>query len=60
MRGERHPTLKPSAQELARGYSRFFEPDVFVEAQKGLAQSAGVEAREIWPKRAGRPEVSRG
>ena len=44
---ERLPALEPSAQELASGYLQFFEPDVFVEAQKGLAQSAGIAARDL-------------
>jgi hypothetical protein len=44
---ERHPAPGPSAQALANGYCRFFEPDVFVEAQKGLAQSAGIAARDL-------------
>jgi hypothetical protein len=44
---EKHPSREPRAQELAGGYCRFFDPDVFVEAQKGLAQSAGIAARDL-------------
>ena len=32
----------PSGHQLALGYIRFFEPDVFVETKPGLAQSVGV------------------
>ena len=32
----------PSGHQIARGYIRFFEPDVFVETKPGLAQSVGV------------------
>ncbi|APG08148.1 hypothetical protein BKD09_07390 [Bradyrhizobium japonicum] len=28
--------------EVAKGYARFFEPDVYVEAQKGLLEEAGL------------------
>lgn len=44
---ERHPSLDPSAQELTSGYRRFFEPDVFVEAQNGLAQRGGIKTRDL-------------
>jgi hypothetical protein len=30
--------------EIARGYIRFFEPDVYVEAEKGLAELVGLGA----------------
>jgi hypothetical protein len=36
-----------SGSDLARGYIRFFEPDVFVEAQDGLAAEAGLPATEF-------------
>jgi hypothetical protein len=32
----------PSPATLAKGYISFFEPDVFVEATKGLAASIGL------------------
>lgn len=31
-----------TGRQLAMGYIRFFEPDVFVETEPGLAQSAGI------------------
>ena len=31
-----------SGRQLAMGYIRFFEPDVFVETEPGLAQSVGI------------------
>ena len=34
---------RPSGHHLARGYIRFFEPDVFVETEPELAQSVGIE-----------------
>src|SRR5437588_12878922 len=30
--------------EVAKGYARFFEPDVYVEAEKGLLEQAGLGA----------------
>ena len=33
---------RPSGHQLAMGYVRFFEPDVFVETETGLAQSVGI------------------
>ena len=33
---------RPSGRQLAMGYVRFFEPDVFVETETGLAQSVGI------------------
>jgi hypothetical protein len=34
---------------IAKGYVRFFEPDVFVEAEKGLLELVGLDAvREKW------------
>ena len=37
-----HHCNRPSGHQLARGYIRFFEPDVFVETETGLAQSVGI------------------
>ena len=31
-----------SGRQLAMGYVRFFEPDVFVETESGMAQSVGI------------------
>ena len=33
---------RPPGRQLAMGYIRFFEPDVFVETEPGLAQSVGI------------------
>ncbi len=33
-----------SGQDVTRGYIRFFEPDVYVEAQEGLLEKAGLGA----------------
>lgn len=41
-RAERHEGIKGLA--VAQGYIRFFEPDVFVEAEEGLAEQAGLAA----------------
>ena len=30
--------------EVAKGYARFFEPDVYVETEKGLLEEAGLGA----------------
>ena len=38
----RGPYERPSGHHLARGYIRFFEPDVFVETEPGLAQSVDI------------------
>lgn len=38
---ERH-FPNPTGEELAKGYIDFFEPDVFVESEPGLAARAGV------------------
>lgn len=43
-----------TGDELAKGYIRFFEPDVFVEASHGLA--AGLGIKEVDP-RLGRKRV---
>jgi hypothetical protein len=37
------PFRNPTGEELAKGYIDFFEPDVFVEAESGLAGKARVE-----------------
>ena len=37
----------PSGFQLAKGYLDFFEPDVFVEAQSGLAAQVGLADTEI-------------
>ncbi len=34
---------RPSGRELAMGYIRFFEPDVFVETERGLAKAIGIQ-----------------
>src|SRR5713226_5118577 len=36
------PFRDPTGEELAKGYVDFFEPDVFVESEPGLASLAGV------------------
>jgi hypothetical protein len=38
---------QPTAPDLARGYVDFFEPDVFVEAQSGLADRIGIKPIEL-------------
>ena len=44
----RHPHFREiTGPELARGYIRFFEPDVFVETQDGLAAEIGLPDREL-------------
>jgi hypothetical protein len=42
-----YPALDPSPEDLAKGYVKFFEPDVFVEAQQGLAERIGVANTEL-------------
>jgi hypothetical protein len=37
-----HPFPAPAGMELTKGYFDFFEPDVFVESESGLAARAGV------------------
>jgi hypothetical protein len=37
----------PSPVELAHGYIRFFEPDVFVEAEPGMAERVQLERTEF-------------
>jgi hypothetical protein len=41
--------------EVAKGYARFFEPDVYVEAEKGLLEEAGFGA--LREKHTLRPQV---
>jgi len=41
------PFPAPSPEELAKGYLEFFEPDVFVEAQPGLAEQIGLDRTEL-------------
>lgn len=36
------PFERFTGQDIAKGYVRFFEPDVFVEAEQGLAERAGL------------------
>src|ERR1039458_2706898 len=43
----RRPVLDPSPRDLAGGYVDFFEPDVFVEAQPGLAAGAGIAVADL-------------
>jgi hypothetical protein len=44
---ERHTSLDPNPNDLARGYLKFFEPDVFVEARQGLADNIGIIVKEL-------------
>jgi hypothetical protein len=44
---DRHGVLDPSPEDLAKGYIRFFEPDVFVEAGQGLAESVAINSAEL-------------
>lgn len=49
----RGPYKRPSGHQLARGYIRFFEPDVFVETESGLARSVGIAddtASSLYPR----------
>ena len=34
---------RPTGRELAMGYIRFYEPDVFVETESGLAKTIGIQ-----------------
>ncbi len=40
----KEPYRRMTGSEIARGYVDFFEPDVFVEAQRGLLEEAGLGA----------------
>ena len=49
----RGPYKRLSGHQLARGYIRFFEPDVFVETEPGLARSVGIAddtASSLYPR----------
>jgi hypothetical protein len=37
-----HPFKEVTGKGLADAYIRFFEPDVFVEAEAGLAKEVGI------------------
>ena len=39
----REPYARITGRALAQGYIRFFEPDVYVEAQPGLATECGID-----------------
>lgn len=41
-KGDKHEYL--TGYEIAKGYIRFFEPDVYVEAEEGLLEKAGLAA----------------
>jgi len=51
---DRHLALDPTPQDLAKGYIRFFEPDVFVEAEQGVAAAIGMDSEDL---DFGRPRV---
>jgi hypothetical protein len=38
----------PKPEEIAKAYIRFYEPDVFVEAQDGLGKRAGLEVPDTF------------
>jgi hypothetical protein len=42
-----HPSSNLSGATLADGYIKFFEPDVFVECESGLAAKVGLENAKI-------------
>ena len=42
--GEEYPVLREPDRDVAREYIKFFEPDVLVEAEPGLATSIGYGA----------------
>ena len=44
---DRHLKSDPTPANFAKGYVAFFEPDVFVEARQGLADSVGINKTEI-------------
>ena len=44
---ERHPLPDPDPVEIAKGYIDFFEPDVFVEAQEGLAKEIDLTVGDL-------------
>jgi hypothetical protein len=41
------PLSTLSGPELAQGYIKFFEPDVFIEMEPGLADQIGLESRSL-------------
>lgn len=41
------PLPTPNGEALAKGYIRFFEPDVFVEARPGLSANLGIGAVDL-------------
>jgi hypothetical protein len=41
------PLSALSGPELAQGYIKFFEPDVFIEMEPGLADQIGLESRSL-------------
>lgn len=51
---DRHHLLDPSPEDLAKGYLKFFEPDVFVEAEQGLAAKVCINCEDL---DFGRPRV---
>lgn len=55
---EWHPEIyeRFKGAEVAKGYARFFEPDVYVEAEKGLLEEAGLGA--LRQKHALHPQVN--
>jgi hypothetical protein len=44
---ERHGLRDPDPIDIATGYVRFFEPDVFVEAEEGLGKQIGVDIGDL-------------
>ena len=44
---ERHGLRNPDPIDIANGYVRFFEPDVFVEAEDGLAKQLGLAIEDL-------------
>lgn len=44
---ERHGRRDPHPIDIANGYMRFFEPDVFVEAEDGLAKQLGLAIGDL-------------
>jgi hypothetical protein len=43
---DRHSVLNTSPEDLAKGYIRFFEPDVFVEGGHGLAAAISISSED--------------
>lgn len=41
------PFPSPSSEALAKGYIRFFEPDVFLEATPGISSNLGIKAVDL-------------